>query len=252
RNPGPIQDVANHSGTHNSQELNIQGVQYNSIPDAWAKTSDLRVTRDMGGMLTKDQQDLLNDIDTLAKNQMQVGNAEEQDRYNNYQVNVLPQYIEDYVTTYEETDEGTDGIGHRNGQIFTMPTEATNNETTLSASLNDNSSTYEMDRRKIRDNYYNRPFLCKLDMRVVGDPYWLGWSDYSYLQYLEQVINGEDMEINPDDYHVANYITSEAYLLLKLQPVVSINDNTGVLDINTPTTFNQTIYRVNKIVHDFG
>lgn len=252
RNPGPIQDVANHSGTHNSQELNIQGVQYNSIPDAWAKTSDLRVTRDMGGMLTKDQQDLLTEIDTLAKNQMQVGNAEEQDRYNNYQVNVLPQYIEDYVTTYEENDEGTDGVGHRYGEVFTMPTEATNNETTLSASLNDNSSTYEMDRRKIRDNYYNRPFLCKLDMRVVGDPYWLGWSDYSYLQYLEQVINGEDMEINPDDYHVANYITSEAYLLLKLQPVVSINDNTGVLDINTPTTFNQTIYRVNKIVHDFG
>ena len=67
-----------------------------------------------------------------------------------------------------------------------------------------------MDRRKIRDNYYNRPFLCTLDMPEVGDPYWLGWSDYSYLQYLEQVINGEDMEINPDDYHVAIYITSEA------------------------------------------
>ena len=252
RNPGPIQDVANHAGTHTSQELNIQGVQYNSIPDAWAKTSDLRVTRDLGGMLTQAQQQLLTEVETLAKNQMQVGNAEEQDRYNNYQVNVLPQYIEDYVTTYEENDGGTDGVGHRYGEVFTMPTEATNNETTLSASLNDNSSTYEMDRRKIRDNYYNRPFLCKLDMRVVGDPYWLGWSDYSYLQYLEQVINGEDMEINPDDYHVANYITSEAYLLLKLQPVISINDNTGVLDINTPTTFNQTIYRVNKIVHDFG
>ncbi|EON7861119.1 hypothetical protein HI145_RS00530 [Escherichia coli] len=252
RNPGPIQDVANHAGTHTSQELNIQGVQYNSIPDAWAKTSDLRVTRDLGGILTQAQEQLLNRVETLAREQMQVGNAEEQDRYNNYQVNVLPQYIEDYVTTYEENDGGTDGIGHRYGEVFTMPTEATNNETTLSASLNDNSSTYEMDRRKIRDNYYNRPFLCKLDMRVVGDPFWLGWSDYSYIQYLEQVINGEDMEINPEDYHVANYITSEAYLLLKLQPVVSINDNTGVLDINTPTTFNQTVYRVNKIVHDFG
>lgn len=109
-------------------------------------------------MLTQAQQQLLTEVETLAKNQMQVGNAEEQDRYNNYQVNVLPQYIEDYVTTYEENDGGTDGVGHRYGEVFTMPTEATNNETTLSASLNDNSSTYEMDRRKIRDNYYNRPF----------------------------------------------------------------------------------------------
>ncbi|MCU6294864.1 hypothetical protein, partial [Escherichia coli] len=112
RNPGPIQDVANHAGTHTSQELNIQGVQYNSIPDAWAKTSDLRVTRDLGGILTQAQEQLLNRVETLAREQMQVGNAEEQDRYNNYQVNVLPQYIEDYVTTYEENDGGTDGIGH--------------------------------------------------------------------------------------------------------------------------------------------
>lgn len=252
RNPGPIQDVANHAGTHASQELNIQGVQYNSIPEAWAATKDIRATKSVGGMITQAQQELLDKVENAAKNIMQVGSADEQDRLNNYQVNVLPDYIEDYVTTYESNDEGTDGIGHRNGEVFTMPTEATNNETTLSASLNDNSSTYEMDRRKIRDNYYNRPFLCKLDMKVVGDPFWIGWSDYSYLQYLEQVINGEDMEINPEDYHVANYITSEAYLLLKLQPVVSINENTGVLDITTPTTFNQTIYRINKIVHDFG
>ncbi|WOL22770.1 hypothetical protein [Escherichia phage vB_EcoM_JNE01] len=252
RNPGPIQDVANHQGTHASQELNIQGVQYNSIPEAWAATKDIRATKSVGGMITQAQQELLDKVENAAKNIMQVGASDEQDRLNNYQVNVLPDYIEDYVTTYDSSDSGTDGIGHRNGEIFTMPTEATNNETTLSASLNDNSSTYEMDRRKIRDNYYNRPFLCKLDMKVVGDPFWIGWSDYSYLQYLEQVINGEDMEINPEDYHVANYITSEAYLLLKLQPVVSINDNTGVLDITTPTTFNQTIYRINKIVHDFG
>ena len=252
RNPGPIQDQGNRSGTHASQELTIQGVQYSNPLDAWNKTSDIRKARSKGEIITQAQTALLNEVDEQLKNAMGVGNQEEQDAYMNYKVHVLPEYIEDYRSVYEENDMGADGIGDRRGEIFTIPTEATNKHTTLSASDNDNSSTYEMDRRKIRDNYYNRPFMCKLDMRVIGDPYWLGWGDHAYLQYLDMLVNGEALYINPEDFKYANYISTEAYLLLKLQPVVSINDNTGILDITTPTTFNETIYRVNKIIHDFG
>lgn len=253
RNPGPIQDTENRGGTHNAQTLTIEGVQYKNIQDAWQKTSDIRRTQQLGGILTEQQSRVLAGVDQAAAQEaLKPENQAEQDSYNSYKVNVLPEYIEDYKTSYEENNTGAEGIGDRNGQVFTMPTEATNNQTTLSASVNDNSSTYEMDRRKIRDNYYNRPFLAKLDMKVMGDPFWLGWSDYSYLQYLEQVMEGKDIELNSEDFHFANYITTEAYLLLNLQPVVAINDDTGILDINTPTTFNQTIYRVNTITHDFG
>ena len=141
RNPGPIQDVGNRQGTHNSQELTIQGVQYKDLPDAWAKTNDIRKKVLEGKVIQESEQTLLNEVDAAARDIMKVGSQDEQDSYNNYKVNVLPEYIEDFTTEFEADDSGTDGISDRAGQIYTMTTEATNNETTLSGSINENSNT---------------------------------------------------------------------------------------------------------------
>jgi len=254
RNPDTQRDIENREGTHAAEYIQLGDTTYDTsirtnVQDMWSKSKDLQDEQANGRVLTDEEQRFIRDAQAAA--QMKVGQEDEQQDTLTYQVSD-PSYIEDYRNEYDMTYAGTEGIGGKNGTVDAIPTEPQNIKTAKSGSVNDNSSSYEMDRRLMRDNYYNRSFLSKLDMKVVGDPFWLGWSDISYMNYLQKAVAGEDMDVDITDIHVANWINSEAYLLLNIKPVVAISDTTGILDYDTPTIFSQTIYRVNKVVSDFG
>lgn len=256
RNPDTQRDIENRTGTHAAEYIQLGDTVYDTsirtnVQDMWSKSQDLKDEQSKGRVLTEEEERFIRDSEAVASQQMKVGQEDEQNELFGYQSSG-PQYIEDYRNEYDMTYAGTEGIGGKNGTIDAVPVEPENIKTATSGSANDNSGSYEMDRRLMRDNYYNRTFLSKLDMKVIGDPFWLGWSDISYMNYLKKAVAGEDMEIDTTDIHFANWINSEAYLLLNIKPVVSISDKTGILDYDTPTIFSQTIYRVNKVVSDFG
>lgn len=258
RNPSSQVDFENRQGTHTAEILVLDDVRYDTsistnVQAMWAKKVDLEEQESTGRTLSDEEQQFIRDASAVVSEQQGGMIVEEQnEQANQLDVHVREsEYIEDYRNEYDLTYAGTEGVGGDNSQVNSIPVEPSNINTATSASLNDNSSEYEMDRRLMRDNYYNRAFLGRIDMKVVGDPYWLGWSDYSYLQYLDRAVNDQEMNILEEDIHFANYINSEAYLLLNIKPVVAISNNTGILDIDTPTVFTQTIYRVNKIVSEF-
>lgn len=253
RNPTPIQDAKNVGGTHNSTPLELNGTQYKSLPDAWAVKADLEKKEKSGTALSQQESVFIQKVNEAAAPLQAVGQQIEQDMLNNFKVNVNTEYVEDYNDNYVVDASDSGSLTSRDDLVFTMPTEAENNITTLSAGVNDNSQSEEMVRRNMRDNYYSRPFLMTLDMKVMGDPYWLGWSDSSFLKYVQQIVqDGQEIELDAEDFHYANYLDTESYLLLNMKPVVSINDNTGILDTSTPTLFNSSFYRVNKVVSTFG
>lgn len=257
RNPTTQIDFDNRLGTHAAEYLVLDDVRYDTsmntnITAMWAKKTQLETDERNGiRVLTDEEQQFIRDANAVAseKQGVSVESEEEQGRFDMHVRE--SEYIEDYRNEYDLTYAGTEGIGSDNGQVKSIPLEPTNIVTATSGSVNDNSSEYEMDRRLMRDNYYNRAFLARIDMKVVGDPYWLGWSDYSYLQYLDRAVNDLELDVEDDDIHFANYINSEAYFLLNLKPVVAISNNTGILEIDTPTIFTQTIYRVNRVVSEF-
>lgn len=262
RNPAPLQDVDNRSGTHAATVIEYNNVRYNTdnngdISKMWQVASDLKEQQSKGRELTDSEQQFVRDAQgaavTTAQQALKVGQQDDQDNVSLSASSTIPQYIEDYRDEYDLTEAGTDGLtGNSSGEVKSMPIEPQNPTTVKSGAKNDNSSNYEMDRRIARDNYYNRTFLSKLDMKVVGDPYWLGWSDYAYIEYLQKIANGQDMDLSPVDLHFANYLNTESYLLLNIKPNIAISDETGILDINQPSVFAQTIYRINKVVSTFS
>ncbi|WEM33298.1 hypothetical protein EJP02_237 [Escherichia phage EJP2] len=258
RNPTTQIDFDNRLGTHNAEILVLDDVRYDTsvttnVTAMWSKKVQLEKDEREGRALSDEEQQFIRDATAAASDKLGLsieGVKEQLETRLDVHARVN-EYIEDYRDEYDLTYAGTEGIGSDNGQVKSIPLEPTNIVTATSGSVNDNSTEYEMDRRLMRDNYYNRAFLGKLDMKVIGDPYWLGWSDYSYLQYLDRVVNDQEMAVGDDDIHFANYIDSEAYLLLNIKPVVAISNNTGILEIDTPTIFTQTIYRVNSVVSEF-
>lgn len=256
RNPSSQIDVQNTRGTHTAETIEFGDVVYNTasrddVQKMWERKSELEVNqRDQGYVLTDEDKQFIRDTNSAAANIQGVEGEQEQ-------LSEIPfhaqetRYVEDFRTVRDVSIEGTAGIGRGIPRVDNIPIEPMNIETASSGTKRDNSSDAEMNRRLVRDNYYNRSFLAKLDMRVVGDPFWLGWGDYSYIEYLNRAVNGEDLDVSPSDLHFANYLTSEAYLLLNLKPIASISDITGILEINSSSVFAQTIYRVNKVVSEF-
>jgi hypothetical protein len=253
RNPQSQIDKANSSGTHTAETLELAGQEFstNDTAGLWAKSQSLLREQENGRQLSDEERQFIRDAQGVSQsNVMPTEGETDQSNYNLSLAAAVPKYIEDFRNDIDLTTEGTNGIGAP--RVDSVPTEPTNTKTTNSASKGDNSSNDEMERRLVRDNYYNRSFLAKLDMKVIGDPFWLGWGDYSYMQYLERAVQGQDIQQTPEDIHFANYLTTETYLLLNLKPIVAISDETGILEINQSSVFAQTFYRVNKVVSEFN
>lgn len=257
RNPSSQIDRENGAGTHDAEYLNLDGEKYEKTEDfaeIWNKSLMLQREQIRGKKLTDEQKQFIRDAENLIEDDnIKVDAEHDQDEYNKYykpSEHKLTKYVEDYRKDHDLTVDGTNGIGIP--KVNSIPIEPTNIKQTDSASKGDNSNKNELERRLIRDNYYNRSFLAKLDMKVIGDPFWLGWGDYSFMKYLERAVQGNEIDPDPSDIHFANYLTSETYLLLNLKPIVAISDTTGILEINRPSVFAQTLYRVNKVVSEFN
>ena len=114
-----------------------------------------------------------------------------------------------------------------------------------------NSSQTEVSKRAIRSNYYNENFLMKLDMTVMGDPYWLGKSEKDTITDLKLLVSGSTVTV--DETNLAmNQLDSEACLLLNLEPAKSYDQNTGLIQQDNKSILAQTVYRVMKIVSTFS
>lgn len=253
RNPQSQIDKSNSSGTHTAETLELAGQEFSTTDTKglWAKSQSLIREQENGKQLSDEEKQFIRDAQGVAQtNVMPTEGETDQSSYNLSIAAALPKYIEDFRNDFDLTTEGTNGIGAP--RVNSIPTEPTNTKITNSGTKGDNSSDDELERRLVRDNYYNRSFLAKLDMKVIGDPFWLGWGDYSYMQYLQRAVEGKDIEQTPEDIHFANYLTTETYLLLNLKPIVAISDDTGILQINQSSVFAQTFYRVNKVVSEFN
>jgi hypothetical protein len=256
RNPQSQIDTQNTSGTHVAETLEFAGQEYSTATKEdtqvlWAKSQELVNKQNSGQELTDEEKQFIRDAQGASQSRLMPTDGEtDQTNLNLSMSPGLPSYIEDFRNTIDVGVEGTNGIGIP--RVDSIPTEPTNIGKTNSGSKGDNSSDDELQRRLIRDNYYNRSFLGKLDIKVVGDPFWLGWGDYSYIRYLDNAARGEDINPSPEDIHFANYMTTETYLLLNLKPIVAISDDTGILEVNQSSVFNQSFYRVNKVVSEFN
>ena len=257
RNPSSQVLQTNTSGTHQAELLEFGGNVYNTrssddMQELWkVRSARLKEAQDSGVPLTDEEEQEIRDAEGAVSEQLNrtqslsmEGDDDEVPAY---------VYMEDYRENVDLTITGTNGIGKtRNNNIHSIPMEPENIATNTSASLRDNSTSVEMERRLIRDNYYNRNFLGSLNMKVVGDPYWLGWGDYSYADYVKRAAAGNPLEITDDDIHFANFLTTEAYILLNLKPIASISDETGILEIHNSSVFAQSIYRINKVTSNFN
>lgn len=256
RNPSSQVDVQNTRGTHTAQTIEFGDVVYNTanrddITKMWEVKTELETKSRDGYVLSDAEKQMIRDTNAASEAAQGIEGGMEQ--YN--EIPFYPQdpvYIEDFRDTRNVSQEGTRGIGTGIPKMNSIPIQPENISTTGSASRRDNSSDLEMQRRLARDNYYNRSFLAKIDLKVLGDPYWLGWGDYSFIEYLKRAVDGEDMDISSSDFHYANYLTSEAYFLLNLKPVASIDDITGIINIDASSLLAQSIYRVNKVTSEFG
>lgn len=253
RNPSSQIDYQNTQGTHNAQIIEFGDVTYNTaseedVRSLWKHRTELLQKEEDGYVLSDAERQFTRDAEAAARESQNVEGSE--DQYN--EIPFIPQdaqYVEDLRNTRDISLEGSRGIGIP--EVKSIPTRPQNIDTNPEAARRDNSSDNEMERRLVRDNYYNRTFLAKIDLKVLGDPFWLGWSDYPFLEYLNRAVNGEDMSVSDEDLHFANYITTEAYFLLNLKPIVSISDETGLIELNQASVFAQSLYRVNKIVSEF-
>ena len=256
RNPQSYIDQQNIGGTHSSDTIEIGGKLYDpknptTNQEIWNRQAELQKKEQTSTLSEAEKQELRdarNHTNSIVeKASTRIEGTDEQDFSLS---NTLPVYIEDYRNQYNLTEVATSGVAGTI-DIDNIPVDVVNMPN-AGGTVNDNSSDVELNRRITRSNYYNRSFMTALDMEVVGDPYWLGWSDWSFITYLNKVIAGEPIDISDTDKGTANFLTSESYLLLNLRPNVGISDSTGVLDFTTPSVFNQTLYRVNKITSTFS
>lgn len=251
RNPASQVDPSNIAGTHDAEAIMFDGRSY--------PTNDLRQVRELykvaediqneasatGRPLTEEEEQFIRDATAVSSQRTRQTLEEDTNLFDDLPVLAeTRRFIEDYRDEYDLSRTGT--------QINHVPVQPENIVTNQSGSKPDSSSDDELTRRLMRDNYYNRGFLSTLEMKVVGDPYWLGWGDYSYRKYLERAVQGLDMDIESGDKNVANYITSQAYLLLNLKPLATISNETGIMAESPGGAFAESIYGVNRLVSTFG
>lgn len=251
RNPYSVIDANNSTGTHASQTIifNNQTFEVNAnsdLSELYKVSEQVKKKQSDGKVLTESEKQFLRDSTAaLATRPITEGDDD---------LNFLSPvagsdvFIEDLSDT-DLQELATAGLS--GNYVNTIPTEPTNISETSSSSSVQNSSPYELYRRTCKSNYYNRSFLLELNMDVVGDPYWLGWSEDVYMNYLNAALVARDIEIKAES-RTANYITGESYLLLNLKPSSKISDKTGIMDISDKSVFAQSFYRVLTVVSDFS
>lgn len=264
RNPDGMRDPSNRSGAYTADSNISYGDRVydvsstNGYREMWA--AQAKVEQDAkkeNRELTESEKQFLRDARNTTPPPQMEAEARQQS------LSAVPprsgnSYIEDYRGVYDLTQMGVAGIGQPNTpskkekEKVTVPQERANVGTDSSSTVNDSEDPSDQLRRMVKENYYTRSFMITCNMKVKGDPFWIGWGHYSFYTYLKQLVSGDTMNLQNNDVDFANYITSESYFMLVLKPVVAISDSTGIMDYTEPSIFAESLYRVNKIVHEFS
>lgn len=252
RNPYSAIDQSNSDGTHVAKQIIFGNESFNISTDSdlghlYEVSEQINKKEKEGQILTEEEKQFLRESSLVLSERINQAQYEG----DNDGLSSVPGedvFIEDFRDEFDISTLGTEGIG---GYVKTIPTDTSNISETNSNTKVENSSPYELYRRMTKSNYYNRSFLMQLDMDVVGDPYWLGWSDDAFNNYINAALTAQQIELN-EERNSANFLTSESYLILNLKPPSKINDKTGIMDVNGNDVFAQTIYRVLQITHQFN
>lgn len=263
RNPDGMRDPSNGSGAYSADDTvsygdkvyNVESQQ--SYSEMWAaRTKIVQTAQKENRQLTDSEQQFVRDVDNVTPPNME-GESQQQSTAATSPT-TTPSYIEDYRNVYDLTEMGTDGSTGNTSTAtaseqkkVTVPQERTNTGSDSSSTVNDSEDPSDQLRRMCRDNYYNRSFMQSVSMKVKGDPYWLGWGQYSMYRYLQDLADGKTISYQNNDIDFANFLTTESYFLLNLKPVVSISDDTGLMDYTEPSVFSESLYRVNSVTHEF-
>lgn len=150
-------------------------------------------------------------------------------------------YLED-LSDVDATDVAAAGLV----EPVTVAVEYTNQTDTSSSTDDSNASQTEVMKRMARSNIYSRSFMMKVDMQVVGDPYWLGRSDLDVIQDIKKLASGGKLTHSP------TALTSDPYeiepcFLLNIHPTKGYDYKTGLLKTDADSMFSQSIYRLNKV-----
>lgn len=123
-----------------------------------------------------------------------------------------------------------------------------------SSSVKDSNATpTEIIKRLNRTNYYTSTSMVQINLKVVGDPYWLGKSDddYSFTIKDASIKNVNYIRTNSLEIPTVNMLTGDSLLLLNLSPMKSYDYNTGISISDPAGLMSQSIYRVTRITSKF-
>lgn len=123
--------------------------------------------------------------------------------------------------------------------VVTFRTEAKDTGKAIASS--NTLDTQTIARHDQSHNYFSQQFLVKAELTVVGDPYWLGYTDSDFFNLLD---NDETPDVPRSDFY-----RQESCLQLNLRSA-PVNTSDNMLKINK-SSLNGSIYRVTKILSTF-
>lgn len=132
-----------------------------------------------------------------------------------------------------------------------VPVDYSNMPEKSSSTTDSNEMQTEVAKRTIRSNYYNEATLMKLDMTVVGDPYWLGKGEHDTISDLRLLAKGQYPENDPHRMS-ANMLNCEPCFLLNMEPAKSYNEQTGIVQSDARGMLVQAVYRVQQVQSTFN
>lgn len=148
------------------------------------------------------------------------------------------------LTSYTETHSGI-------AFNIEVPVDYTNIPEISSNTSDSNATQTEVAKRMIRSNYFNDSFLIKIQMQVVGDPYWLGKTEQNLIEELNSIMAGTAVTHDLTNLSM-NTLTCEPCLMLTLHPAKGYDYRTGLIKEDPHSVFSQGIYRINSIVSTFS
>lgn len=101
---------------------------------------------------------------------------------------------------------------------------------------------------------YDRSYqMIEVDMKIKGDPYWLGVSDVERMQELTKFLDGgaSTEEVAPSRTNTAEWFNRDAVFLLKFRAGTPPNVATGFQELNNDSDFFYGIYTAIEIKHEF-
>lgn len=195
---------------------------------------------------TQDQKELSRINNKFAKaSDLGIEGEDSQMRAPNYSSD---NYIEDFADSSIESlvNERSD-----NDDLIAPPMDYQNFDSGTSATDDSNATQTDLAKRTIRSNYYNRAFLMSVTIGVVGDPYWLGFSDSDAKDRLQSLCSTGTLNQKSNDVYAMDTMQFEPCFLLNLYPPKKVDFTTGIAQTEENSILAQSVYRVQQIVHKF-